>query len=116
MKIMHFILSSIVVLAFVGGASVGFVRAAQFTPSMTMGGVPCDMAMSVSSVTKPMAPREGMTPDCMKLTGCATISGLPVGISTHTFAVRYSVIIYPVFLLKLDGLEHQPEPFPPKSA
>jgi hypothetical protein len=82
-----------------------------------MAGMPCDMAMpaSASGDTKPMAPCKGMTPDCIKLMGCVTVSALPARYLTHELAVQYSMIGYWASFSKLASLDREPEPLPPRT-
>lgn len=118
LKGLRHILLLIVVFALVSATSTELACAAQCAAPMTMDGMPCNMAMppSVPGDTKPMAPCKGMTPDCIKLMGCVTISALPACFAMQGFAVQYGVVDYPMFSSKLAGLDHQPDPFPPRTA
>lgn len=116
----HFLLV-LVAFALVSGTTAEFARvaqAAQYVAPMTMDGVPCNMAMpmSASGDTKPMAPCKSMTPDCLKLMGCVTVTALPARYTTHAIVVQYGVVDYPTFSSELTGLDHRPDPFPPRTA
>lgn len=113
----HFLLL-LVAFALVSGTTAEFARAAQYGAPMTMDGMPCNMTMpaSASGDTKPMAPCKGATPDCLKLMGCITVTALPAHDTTHGIVVQYGVVDYPTFSSKLTGLDHRPDPFPPRTA
>jgi hypothetical protein len=112
------ILFLLVAFALVSGTTAEFARAAQYVAPMTMDGMPCNMAMpmSVSGDTKPIAPCKGMTSDCLKLMGCVTVTALPTRYTTQAIVVEYGVVGYPTFSSKLTGLDHRPDPFPPRTA
>lgn len=113
----HFLLL-LVAFALVSGTTAEFARAAQYVAPMTMDGMPCNMAMpmSASGDTKPMAPCKGITPDCLKLMGCVTVTALPTRYTTHVIVVQYGSVNYPTLSSKLTGLDHRPDPFPPRTA
>lgn len=112
------ILLLLVAFAFVSGTMAEFARAAQYIAPMTMDGMPCNMAMpmSASGDTKPMVPCKGTTSDCLKLMGCVAVTALPARHTTHIIVVQYGVVDYPTFSSKLTGLDHRPDPFPPRTA
>ncbi|TAL76371.1 MAG: hypothetical protein EPN75_14490, partial [Beijerinckiaceae bacterium] len=91
--------------ALLSGTTAEFARATQYVTPMAMDGVPCNMAMpmSASGDTKPMAPCKGMTPDCLKLMGCITVTALPARYTTHGIVVQYGVVDYPAFSSELTG-------------
>lgn len=116
----------LVAFALVSGTTTGFARASQSVAPMAMDGMPCTMAKpapvsetmpaSMSGDAKPMTPCKGMTHDCVKQMGCVAVSALPARFVVHETAVRYGVVNYPIFSAKLAGLDHQPDPFPPRTA
>lgn len=108
----------LVAFALVSGTTAELASAAQYVAPMTMDGMPCNMAMpmSASGDTKPVAPCKGMTSDCLKLMGCVTVTALPARYTTHAIVVQYGVVDYPTFSSELTGLDHRPDPFPPRTA
>jgi hypothetical protein len=117
LKAVRHILVLLIAFAIVGGTTSELARSAQYTAPMTMAGMPCDMAMpaSASGDTKPMPPCKGMTPDCIKLMGCVTVTALPARFLTHEMTVQYSTVAYWKASSKLAGLDHEPEPLPPRT-
>jgi hypothetical protein len=110
------ILLLLVAFALVGGMTNELARAAPDCAAMAAA-VPCDMAMSASAAgdTKPMHPDKGAIPGCMKQIGCTTISVLPVRLQAQQVIERYSPIDYWMPMTELAGLDHQPEPLPPRT-
>jgi hypothetical protein len=117
LRVLRHILLLLVAFAVVGGTTSEFARAAQYSTVMVAAGMPCDMAMpaSASGDTKPMAPCKGMTPDCIKQMGCLTVTGLPAHFLTYESTVQYSAINYWTATSELAGLDHEPEPLPPRT-
>lgn len=117
----HFLLL-LIAFAIIGGTTSELAYSAQYIAPMTMAGMPCDMAIpaSASGDTKPMPPCKGMTPDCIKLMGCVligcvTVTALPTGFLTHEITVRYSTVTYWTGSSTPASLDHEPEPFPPRT-
>ena len=112
----HFLLL-LIAFAIIGGTTSELASSAQYVAPMTMAGMPCDMAIpaSASGDTKPMPPCKGMTPDCIKLMGCVTVTALPTGFLTHEITVRYSTVTYWTGSSTPASLDHEPEPFPPRT-
>src|ERR1700722_12179734 len=92
LKVVRRFLILLIAFAVVGGTTTELARSAQYGAPMTMAGMPCDMAMPASGDTKPMPPCKGMTPDCIKLMGCVTVTALPARFPTHRMTVRYSMV------------------------
>jgi hypothetical protein len=117
LRICHHILLLLVAFAIIGGTTSELARSAQYIAPMTMAGMPCDMAMpaSASGDTKPMPPCKSMTPDCIKLMGCVTVTALPARFLTHEMTVQYSTVDYWTVSSKLASLDHEPEPLPPRT-
>lgn len=108
----------LVAVALIGGTTSEVAFSAQAGSGMVMAGMPCDMAMpaTVSGDVMPMPSCKGMTPDCIKLMGCVTISALPAQYLAHGSTVQYGAIRYRHSEATLVGLDHEPEPLPPRTA
>jgi hypothetical protein len=117
LRILRTVLVLLIALAIVGGTTTEFARSAQYGSIFVTAEVPCDMAMagSTSGDTKPMAPCKGMTPDCIKLTGCVTISALPAHFLNHVAIEQYTAIDYWTAVSEFDSLAREPEPLPPRT-
>jgi hypothetical protein len=107
----------LVAVAIVGGTTMELARSTQYAPIVAAVGMPCDMAMpaSVSGGDQPMQPCKGMTPDCIKLMGCAAVNALPADFLTQASTVQYSAIDYWTFESELASSDREPEPIPPRT-
>jgi hypothetical protein len=118
LKAVRHFLVLLIAFAIVGGTTSELARSAQYVVApMTMAGMPCDMAMpaAASGDTKPMPPCKGMTPDCIKLMGCVTVTALPARFRIHEITVQYSAVDYWTVSSELASLDHEPEPLPPRT-
>ncbi|HVJ54928.1 MAG TPA: hypothetical protein VM689_20880 [Aliidongia sp.] len=108
----------IVAGALIGGTTLELAHSASYGSVLVSADMPCDMAMaaSASGDAKPMPPCKGMTPECIKLMGCVTVSALPGHFLIHEAVMQYSVIDYWTSVFELDGLDREPEPLPPRTA
>ncbi|MEI9986960.1 MAG: hypothetical protein WDN69_29640 [Aliidongia sp.] len=119
LRLLRHALFLLVAVAFVGGTTTNFARSAQYGSTLAGTAMPCDMAMpaSASGDTKSMQPCKGIiTPDCIKLMGCVSVNALPVHFLTHESTIQYSEIDYWTSVSKLDSLDPEPEPLPPRTA
>ncbi len=64
----------------------------------------------------PQVPCKGMTSDCIKQMGCVAVTALPAHFLSHESIVQYSAIEYWSSMSELAGLDHEPEPLPPRMA
>ena len=118
LKALRHIVLLLLAFALVGGTTTELAHSAQYVAPTTMVGMPCDMTILASAAgdTKPMPPCKQMTPDCMKLTGCVAVTALLDRSTSHERAVRYSSSVgYWTVSSTLAGLDHKPEPLPPRT-
>lgn len=119
LKVVRHILLLLIAFALVGGTTIELARSAQYVAPITMVGMPCNMSMAApaSGDAAPMPPCKQITRDCLKLMGCATVTALPNRSTGHEMMVRYSnaVDYYWTASSTLAGLDHKPEPLPPRA-
>jgi hypothetical protein len=107
----------LIAFAFVGGATMELVQAAQEVAPMTMACTPGAMMMPSSSSEhdKPTMPCKGMTPGCIKQMGCVTDVALPVHLANDASVSNFRTIDYWSSWSKLAGMFRIPEPLPPRA-
>jgi hypothetical protein len=117
LRVAHQLLLVLIAFAIVGGTTTQLAQSAQYAAPITMAGMPCDMMMPAAGGDhgKPMAPCKGMTPDCIKLMGCATAVALPARFQSNEFAMLFSTVNYWTMSSKLAALVRTPEPLPPRT-
>lgn len=114
LRLIRLTLAALVALAFVLG---GMGSLASANTSMATASGPCGMEQSMShaSDTKPMAPCKGIKTDCVNQMDCISITALPAHVVIFQSAIQYGAIGYRMSFPKLDGLDHTPEPLPPRT-
>ncbi len=107
----------LIVFALVGGTTSQLALAAANSAYMSVATIPCDMAMPGMDAghDKPMAPCQGLTPDCIKQIGCVANSALPMQSVDFARAMQGRLVDYWPARSSLAGFVHAPEPLPPRS-
>ena len=114
-RLFRHIMLVLAAFALVVGSTAEVVRAAPLAP---MAGEPCDMAMpdQASGGDATPMPCKGLTPDCIKQMGCVAVIGLPANSYAHETIVQYGTVDFWASLSKLESLDPEPEPLPPRTA
>jgi len=117
LRVLRHLLLVLIAFAIIGGTTAELARAAQYSMVMATADMPCDMTMPAADADhgKSTMPCKGMTPDCMKLTGCVADTSLPTRFVSNEFAAHFSKVDYWSALSKLAGLVAIPEPLPPRT-
>ena len=118
-RVLRQLLFVLIAFAIVGATTAQLAQAAHSVAPMTMAGMPCDMSMPAAGADhgKPMVPCKGVTPDCLKLMGCAAITDIasPAQLVSTEFTTQVSVVEYWSTLSQRTGLSSTPEPNPPRT-
>ena len=112
------ILFLLVAFAVLGVTTAEAARPVAFADMSGDSAMPCDMTMPAEMTGGMDAPSpcKGMTPDCIKMMGCVTISALPAHFVSAESAVEYRTVIYWTADPELAGQTPAPEPQPPRTA
>lgn len=109
---------ALIAFAIVGGTTMQLAQSSQYAAPGTTADMPCDtmMSMAVAGHGLPMAPGNGMTPDCIKQMGCIIDIALPARLAGHEITVHFSTVDYWTAGSKWAVLIREPEILPLRTA
>lgn len=111
----RYLVSMLVGLAFLGGASVQAMPISNATLSMKAGAMMANCVdIAMMHDTDASVPPKGMTPACVKSMQCLGIPDSPTRTSTVEEPVSYDAVAYWSVVRRLSGLSVPPPASPPK--
>jgi len=111
----RYLVSMLVGLAFLGGASVQAMPIRNATLSIKVGTMMANCTnMAMMHDTDASEPPKGMTPDCVKSMQCLSIPDSPTRTSMIEEPVSYDAVAYWSVVRRLSGLSAPPPASPPR--